>query len=150
MALLLCAAGMGSALAQAPAPAVLAPAPGVPQSALPSLTASAATGQNLSELVAKARGYDAQWQAQQADAQAAASRAEQARSGLLPSVGLQAGANTSHVEVSVLPGSFRSPQQNLQPSSRCTARPTRSPTTRASAAWTWRAPSWTAASRTCW
>jgi outer membrane protein len=114
MALLLCAAGMGSALAQAPAPAVLAPAPGVPQSALPSLTASAATGQNLSELVAKARGYDAQWQAQQADAQAAASRAEQARSGLLPSVGLQAGANTSHVEVSVLPGSFRSPQQNLQ------------------------------------
>jgi outer membrane protein len=146
MALLLCAAGMGSALAQAPAPAVLAPAPGVPQSALPSLTASAATGQNLSELVAKARGYDAQWQAQQADAQAAASRAEQARSGLLPSVGLQAGANTSHVEVSVLPGSFRSPQQNLQLSDR----PTRSPTTRASAAWTWRAPSWTAASRTCW
>lgn len=114
MALLLCAAGMGSALAQAPAPAVLAPAPAAPQSALPSLTASAATGQNLSELAAKARGYDAQWQAQQADAQAAASRAEQARSGLLPSVGLQAGANTSHVEVSVLPGSFRSPQQNLQ------------------------------------
>jgi outer membrane protein len=123
MALLLCAAGMGSALAQAPAPAVLAPAPGVPQSALPSLTASAATGQNLSELVAKARGYDAQWQAQQADAQAAASRAEQARSGLLPSVGLQAGANTSHVEVSVLPGSFRSPQQNLQLSAQPLYRP---------------------------
>src|SRR3989442_2210025 len=92
MALLLCAAGMGSALAQAPAPAVLAPAPAAPQSALPSLTASAPTGQNLSELVAKARGYDAQWQAQQADAPAAPRPPPQPPSRPLPPPGLRAGA----------------------------------------------------------
>src|SRR5260370_26415041 len=99
MALLLCAAGMGSALAQAPAPAVLAPAPAAPQSALPSLTASAPTGQNLSELVAKARGYDAQWQAHQAHAQAAASPAQQARSRPFPRLGLQARANPPHGQI---------------------------------------------------
>ncbi len=98
MAALLLAAGLGT-FAQAQ---TLAP------------SGEAGGGSNLSELVARARGYDAQWQAQQADAQAAASRADQARSGLLPSVGLQAGANTTHVDVSVLPRSIRSPQQNVQ------------------------------------
>jgi outer membrane protein len=97
---LLCAAGLGAASLSVQAQS--------------SALAGADAGQSLSELVARARGYDAQWQAQQAEAQAANSRADQARAGLLPSVGLQAGANTSHIEVSVLPGSFRSPQQNLQ------------------------------------
>lgn len=82
---------------------------------------SAATqAQSLSELVAQARGYDASWQAQQADARAAASRADQAMSGLLPSVGLSAGANRSHVDIHTsvpipgMAGSVNTTQQNLQ------------------------------------
>lgn len=98
MATLLLAAGLGAAAHAQPL----------------TLASEAGAGQSLSELAARARGYDAPWQAQQADAQAAASRADQARAGLLPSVGLQAGANTTHIDVSVLPNSFRSPQQNLQ------------------------------------
>ncbi|WP_182287018.1 TolC family outer membrane protein [Comamonas testosteroni] len=76
--------------------------------------------QTLSELVAQARGYDASWQAQQADARAAASRADQALSGLLPNVGMSAGANRTHVDIHTsvpLPGmasSFNNTQQNLQ------------------------------------
>lgn len=76
--------------------------------------------QTLSELVAQARGYDASWQAQQADARAAASRADQALSGLLPNVGLSAGANRTHVDIHTsvpVPGmtsSFNSTQQNVQ------------------------------------
>ena len=79
-----------------------------------------AQAQTLSELVAQARGYDASWQAQQADARAAASRADQALGGLLPSVGLQAGANRTHVDIHTgmpipgLPGSSNNTQQNLQ------------------------------------
>lgn len=98
LALLLMAAGLG-ATAQAQGMA---------------LASQSDAGQSLSELVAKARGYDAPWQAQQAETQAAASRAEQARAGLLPSVGLQAGATTTRVDVSVLPNTLRSPQQNVQ------------------------------------
>lgn len=82
---------------------------------------SAATqAQSLSELVAQARGYDASWQAQQADARAAASRADQAMSGLLPSVGLSAGANRNHVDIHTsvpipgMAGSVNTTQQNLQ------------------------------------
>ncbi|MBL5976247.1 TolC family outer membrane protein [Comamonas sp. NyZ500] len=76
--------------------------------------------QTLSELVAQARGYDASWQAQQADARAAASRADQALSGLLPNVGLTAGANRTHVDIHTsvpVPGmasSFNNTQQNVQ------------------------------------
>lgn len=76
--------------------------------------------QSLSELVAQARGFDASWQAQQADAKAAASRADQARSGLLPSVGMSAGVTRTHVDIntsvpiSSLPGSSNNTQQNLQ------------------------------------
>jgi outer membrane protein len=87
------------------------------------LLSSAAGAQTLSELVTQARGFDAQWQAQQADARAAASRADQALSGLLPSVGLQAGASRTHADVHVsgalpptmqVPGSMSTSQQNLQ------------------------------------
>ncbi len=76
--------------------------------------------QTLSELVAQARGYDASWQAQQADARAAASRADQALSGLLPNVGLSAGVNRTHVDIHTsvpIPGmasSFNNTQQNVQ------------------------------------
>ena len=82
--------------------------------------ASLVQAQTLSELVQQARGYDATWQAQQADARAAASRADQALSGLLPSVGLSAGANRTHVDVHTsvaVPGmasSFNNTQQNVQ------------------------------------
>lgn len=81
---------------------------------------TATQAQSLSELVAQARGYDASWQAQQADARAAASRADQAMSGLLPSVGLSAGANRSHVDIHTsvpipgMAGSVNTTQQNLQ------------------------------------
>lgn len=78
-----------------------------------------AQAQALSELVAQARGFDAQWQAQQADARATASRADQALSGLLPSVGLSAGVNRTHVDihapVPIASGnSVSTTQQNLQ------------------------------------
>ena len=76
--------------------------------------------QSLSQLLEQARGFDAQWQAQQAEARAAQSRADQARAGLLPSVGLQAGASRAHVDMHLshpypaVPGSVNSSQQNLQ------------------------------------
>ena len=78
--------------------------------------------QTLSELVAQARGYDASWQAQQADARAAASRADQALSGLLPNVGLSAGANRTHVDIHTsvpVPGMTSSDPSR---SARCSAR----------------------------
>lgn len=81
-----------------------------------------AQAQSLSELVAQARSYDASWQAQQADARAAASRADQARSGLLPSVGLSGGVNRTHTDISMakaatqpaLDYSVNNTTQNLQ------------------------------------
>jgi outer membrane protein len=84
------------------------------------LLSAPACAQTLSELVNQARGFDPQWQAQQADARAASSRADQALSGLLPSVGLQAGASRTHVDLHAsaplpgVPGSFGSAQQTLQ------------------------------------
>ncbi|QXZ10939.1 TolC family outer membrane protein [Comamonas sp. Y33R10-2] len=60
-----------------------------------------AQAQSLSELVQQARGHDALWQAQQADARAAASRADQALSGLLPTVGLSAGVNRTNTQINL-------------------------------------------------
>jgi outer membrane protein len=78
--------------------------------------ATQARAETLSELVTQARGHDASWQAQQADARAAASRADQARSGLLPSVGLQGGVNRTHTELHIPQGTgnINSTVQNLQ------------------------------------
>lgn len=59
-----------------------------------------AQSQSLIELAERARGFDAVWQARQAETDAAYSRSEQARAGLLPSVGLQLGANHARTEVS--------------------------------------------------
>jgi outer membrane protein len=67
--------------------------------ALGALTPSA-QAQSLVELTERARGFDAIWQARQAETDAAYSRAEQARAGLLPSVGLQAGVSRARTEIS--------------------------------------------------
>lgn len=76
--------------------------------------ADSAPTQTLSELVARARAFDAQWLGQQADARATASRAEQARAGLLPSLGLQAGASEQRSKVNIAAGSTDQPLRNLQ------------------------------------
>ena len=49
--------------------------------------ASAAQAQSLLELYESARGHDAAWQSARAQYDAAEARAEQARAGLLPTVG---------------------------------------------------------------
>ncbi|MCT9811836.1 TolC family outer membrane protein [Acidovorax sp. Be4] len=67
--------------------------------ALGALTPSA-QAQSLVELTERARSFDAIWQARQAETDAAYSRAEQARAGLLPSVGLQAGVSRARTEIS--------------------------------------------------
>ena len=59
-----------------------------------------AQAQSLSALIEHARGYDAAWQAARAQLQAAGSRAEQARAGLLPSAALTGGANYSRTDMS--------------------------------------------------
>ena len=59
-----------------------------------------AQAQSLSVLMDHARSYDAAWLAAQAQLQAAGSRAEQARAGLLPSAGLAGGVTYSRTEVS--------------------------------------------------
>ncbi len=58
-----------------------------------------AQAQSLVELTERARSFDAVWQARQAETDAAYRRAEQARAGLLPSVGLQAGASYARTEI---------------------------------------------------
>ncbi len=58
-----------------------------------------ASAQSLAELTERARSYDAVWQARQAETAAAYSRSEQARAGLLPTVGLQAGASRARTEI---------------------------------------------------
>ena len=64
-------------------------------------TALPAQAQSLSVLVEQARGYDAAWHAAQAQLQAADSRAEQARAGLLPSAALTGGANYSRNDMAI-------------------------------------------------
>ena len=78
--------------------------------------AGPAQAQSLSALVELARGYDAPWQAAQAQLQAAASRAEQARAGLLPSAGLSGGVTYARNDVTrpPLPGvDVNGPTQTL-------------------------------------
>ena len=60
--------------------------------------AAPARAQSLLELYEAARGYDATWQSARAQYEAAQARAEQARAGLLPTVGLQASATESQFE----------------------------------------------------
>jgi outer membrane protein len=59
-----------------------------------------AQAQSLLELVESARGYDSAWKSAQAQLDAAARRADQARAGLLPSAGLTAGVSRTSTELS--------------------------------------------------
>ncbi|AVS74444.1 TolC family outer membrane protein [Paracidovorax cattleyae] len=77
------------------------------------LAAAAGTvsAQSLPELYELAQGYDAPLQSALADAQAAGSRAEQARAGLLPSAGLSAGTSYTRTDVNRPPLDIGTPQQ---------------------------------------
>lgn len=63
-----------------------------------------AHSQSLVELYESARGYDATYQAAKAQYDASLARAAQARAGILPTVGLNAGASRTELDVNV-PGS---------------------------------------------
>jgi outer membrane protein len=60
-----------------------------------------AHGQSLIELYDAARGYDATYQAARAQYDASVARAAQAKAGILPAVGLSAGANRTELDVNV-------------------------------------------------
>lgn len=68
--------------------------------AMLALAGNSAQAQSLLQMVEQASGYDAQWQAARANVDAAISRGEQARAGLLPQVGLQAQSQYGRTEVS--------------------------------------------------
>ena len=67
--------------------------------------AATAQAQSLRQLYEAALGYDATYQSALASARASQARADQARAGLLPQVGMQAGAQHNWSETSVLGGS---------------------------------------------
>ena len=69
--------------------------------ALTTLGVVPAQAQSLLQLYDTAHGFDAPYQSALANAQAAQARADQARAGLLPQVGLQMGAQRSWAETSV-------------------------------------------------
>ena len=75
--------------------------------------ATGAQAQSLAELAQLARGYDAPWQAAKAQYEAAASRAEQARAGLLPSAALTGSASYGRTDVSRPPIDLHAPTQTL-------------------------------------
>ncbi|WCM90665.1 TolC family outer membrane protein [Acidovorax sp. NCPPB 3576] len=77
------------------------------------LASFGAQAQSLSQLVEMARSYDAPFQAAKAQYDAAGSRAEQARAGLLPSAGLSAGANYANTEVNRPPVDLSAPSQSV-------------------------------------
>ena len=62
---------------------------------------ASAQAQSLLQLYQTAHGYDAPYQSALANAQASQARADQARAGLLPQVGLQAGAQRNWAETNV-------------------------------------------------
>lgn len=59
-----------------------------------------AQAQSLLDLVTSAQTYDTTWQSARAQLDAAARRTDQARAGLLPSVGLSSGLTRSNVDLS--------------------------------------------------
>lgn len=69
------------------------------------LICQAAGAQSLIELYGTASSFDAALQSARAQAEASAARADQAEAGLLPQVGLQAGANRNWSETTVGPTS---------------------------------------------
>jgi outer membrane protein len=76
--------------------------PHLPRSAIflaVSAIASAAYAQNLTELYQAASAYDATYQAAKSQYEANLARAEQGKAGLLPTVGLAANINRTHLEI---------------------------------------------------
>ncbi|HMN58082.1 MAG TPA: TolC family protein, partial [Ottowia sp.] len=69
--------------------------------ALLALAGGGAQAQSLLQLYQQAQGYDAAVQSARAQLQASQARAEQARAGLLPQLGLQAGAQHNWADTSV-------------------------------------------------
>ena len=69
--------------------------------ALLALAGGGAHAQSLLQLYPQAQGYDAAVQSASAQLQASQARAEQARAGLLPQLGLQAGAQHNWVDTSI-------------------------------------------------
>ncbi len=65
------------------------------------IAAASAQAQSLLQLYETAHGYDAPYQSALANAQASQARADQARAGLLPQVGLQTGAQRNWVDTHV-------------------------------------------------
>ncbi|MCM2347161.1 MAG: TolC family protein, partial [Acidovorax soli] len=81
--------------------------------ALATALCTPAQAQSLLQLVDAARGYDTVWQAAKLQLDAASSRAEQARAGLLPSAGLSAGVSRTSTEVTRPSVDFNGSSQNL-------------------------------------
>lgn len=77
------------------------------------LTMGSVQAQSLVELVEAARVYDASFLGAQAQFEADRARAEQARSGVLPSVGLSAGANWTNTDSSVSGSDRTTNSQNV-------------------------------------
>jgi len=73
--------------------------------ALAGAIALPARGQSLITLYEAARDYDATWQAARAQYDASLARAAQAKAGILPSVGLSAGASHTRLDVDTPSGS---------------------------------------------
>ncbi|WP_028603906.1 TolC family outer membrane protein [Ottowia thiooxydans] len=71
------------------------------------LMSPAAWGQSLMELYSVASGFDAAFQSARSQAEASAARADQAQAGLLPQLGLQAGANRNWTKTEVGPNSIQ-------------------------------------------
>ncbi len=76
-------------------------------SAIATLLALPAQGQTLSELYESARGFDASYQGARAQYEANLARAAQAKAGILPAVGLTAGASRSNLDIETLTGAGR-------------------------------------------
>lgn len=76
------------------------------------LASAPASAQSLVEMVELAQGFDAPWLSSRAALDAAEHKGAQAKSGLLPSVGAQAGANYTRTEVHPnIPGMLNSAHQ---------------------------------------
>lgn len=71
------------------------------------LLALPAQGQTLNELYESARGFDATYQGARAQYDASVARAAQAKAGILPAVGLTAGATRNNLDIDTLTGPGR-------------------------------------------
>ncbi|MDQ0590058.1 TolC family outer membrane protein [Variovorax paradoxus] len=71
------------------------------------LLALPAQGQTLNELYESARGFDATYQGARAQYDANVARAAQAKAGILPAVGLTAGATRNNLDIDTLTGAGR-------------------------------------------